>query len=244
VHRRQRIDLVAEQLDTHGIRFVHREDLQRVAAHPERATSAREVVAHVLHLDQLVQQRGPVDLVADMQAEHRIDVLLRGTQAIDGRNGRHHDDVAPGQQGVRRRIAEPLDLLVEAGVLLDEGIGLRHVRLGLVVVVVADEVLHRILGKELPQLCRVLRSQRLVGLHHQHRTLQPLGEPGDGRGLPGAGRTEQDDIVLAGLEPAFELVYRGRLVAGRLKLGVHLERCQPTGDLFYRTHTLKARRRY
>ena len=27
--------------------------------------------------------------------------------------------------------------------------------------------------------------------------------------------------------------FSGVLVAGRLKLGVHLERCQPTGDLFF-----------
>jgi len=44
-------------------------------------------------------------------------------------------------------VSEPLDLLVDRRVLLDVGVGLRDVGLGLVVVVVGDEVLDRVLGK-------------------------------------------------------------------------------------------------
>ena len=48
-----------------------------------------------------------------------------------------HDDVAPGEQAVGGRVPQPLDLVVDRGVLLDVGVRLRDVRLGLVVVVVA-----------------------------------------------------------------------------------------------------------
>ena len=112
-----------------------------------------------------------------------------------------HDDVAPGEQRVGRGVPQPLDLLVDRGVLLDVGVGLRDVRLGLVVVVVGDEVLDRVVGEQLAQLVGELRGQRLVGLHHQHRALHLLGHPGDRGGLAGAGGAEQHDVLLAALDP-------------------------------------------
>ena len=47
------------------------------------------------------------------------------------------------------------------------------VRLGLVVVVVADEVLDRVVGKELAELVAELRRQRLVVRDHQRRLAAP-----------------------------------------------------------------------
>ena len=96
---------------------------------------------------------------------------------------------------VRRGVAQPLDLLVDRGVLLDVGVRLRDVRLGLVVVVVRDEVLDRVVRQQLAELVGQLGGQRLVRRHHQGRALQPLDQPGGGRGLAGAGRAEQHDVL-------------------------------------------------
>jgi hypothetical protein len=43
-------------------------------------------------------------------------------------------------------------MLVNRGILLDVGVGGRHIRFGLVVVVVRDEILDRVVGKELFEL--------------------------------------------------------------------------------------------
>jgi hypothetical protein len=59
-------------------------------------------------------------------------------------------------------VAEPVDVVVPRGVLLDVEVGLRDVRLGLVVVVVRDEVLDRVVREELPQLVAELGGERLV----------------------------------------------------------------------------------
>src|SRR6266704_3048167 len=91
-------------------------------------------------------------------------------------------------------VPQPLHLVVDRGVLLDVGIGLRNVRLWLVVDVVRDEVLHGVVRQHLAQLVGELRGQRLVGQHDQRRPLEPLGQPGDGRRLAGAGSAEQDRI--------------------------------------------------
>jgi hypothetical protein len=71
-------------------------------------------------------------------------------------------------------VPQPLDLGVDRRVLLDEGVGLRDVGLGLVVVVVADEVLDGVVRHELAELGRELRRERLVVREHERRALHLL----------------------------------------------------------------------
>ena len=58
------LDLVAEQLDAHGVLVVGRVDLDGVAPHPELAPHEVHVVALVLHVDELAQDAALVDLLA------------------------------------------------------------------------------------------------------------------------------------------------------------------------------------
>ena len=227
VEGHQPLDLVAEELHPDRELLVDREHLEGVAPDPERAAAERHVVAGVLDLDEPAQDRVAVALLPDAQVEHAVDVLLRGAEAVDAGDGRHHDHVAAGEQRVGGRVPEPLDLLVDRGVLLDVGVRLRDVGLGLVVVVVGDEVLDRVVRQQLPELVGELRGQRLVGLHHQRGALQLLDRPGDRRGLAGAGRTEQDDVLLPRLDALLDVRDRGRLVAGRRVVRQHLERGDP-----------------
>lgn len=200
VQRGQRLDLVAEHLDADGQLLVDREDLDGVAADAEGAASEGQVVARVLDVDEAAQQFVPVDLVADAEGDHPVHVLLGSAEAVDARHRGHHDDVTAGEQRVRRRVAQPLDLLVDRGVLLDVGVRLRDVRLGLVVVVVRDEVFDRVVRQELAELVGQLGGQRLVRRHHQGGALELLDHPRGGGGLAGAGRAQQDDVLLTGLD--------------------------------------------
>ena len=131
------LDLVTEELDPDRELLVDRDDLDRVTPDAERPAGEREVVAGVLHLDETAQQVVAHDLLTDLEPGHPVDVLLRGAEAVDARHRGDDDDVAPGEQRVGGRVPEPLDLVVDRAVLLDVGVGLRDVRLGLVVVVVA-----------------------------------------------------------------------------------------------------------
>jgi hypothetical protein len=58
--------------------------------------------------------------------------------------------------------AQPVDLLVDLGVLLDIGIRARDIRLGLIVVVIAHEIAHGVMREELFELGVELRRQGLV----------------------------------------------------------------------------------
>ena len=124
-------------------------------------------------------------------------------------------------------------------VLLDEGVGLRDVGLGLVVVVVADEVLDGVVRQQVAELGGELRRERLVVRHHEGRALHLLDEPGGRRRLAGSGRAEQHDIGLARVDAVRELFDRGRLIAARDVVADHLEGADRAGGL----HTLQATRR-
>src|SRR4029453_15850332 len=88
-----------------------------------------------------------------------VFVLLRRAEAVDRRDRRDDDYVAPGDDRGRRRVPKAIDVVFSGRALPDVGSGLRDVRLGLIVVVVRDEVLDRVVRKELPELVAELRGE-------------------------------------------------------------------------------------
>ena len=125
-------------------------------------------------------------------------------------------DVAPREQRGRRRVAQPVDVVVDRRVLLDVEVGLRDVGLGLVVVVVGDEVLDRVLREELAELVAELRGERLVVGDHERRLLHLLDDPRHRGRLARARRAEQGLIAVPRLMLLGERRDRLRLVAGGL----------------------------
>ena len=140
----QALDLVAEQQRPERRLLVGREDLQRVAAHAERAAPERRVVAVVLEGDELAQQLVAVDVAALDEDLAVVVVGLRRAEAEDARHRGDDQHVAAREQRRRGGVAQPVDLLVDRRVLLDVEVPRRDVGLGLVVVVVGDEVLDRV----------------------------------------------------------------------------------------------------
>ena len=236
MERGEGLDLVAEHLDADGQLLVDREDLDGVAADAEGAAAEGHVVARVLDVDEAAQQVVPVDLVADLERDHPVHVLLRRTEAVDAGDGGDHDDVPAGEQRVGRGVAQALHLLVDRGVLLDVGVRLRDVRLGLVVVVVRDEVLDRVVRQQLAELVGQLGGQRLVRRHDEGGALELLDHPRGGGGLAGAGRAQQDDILLTCADALLQLGDGRRLVAARLVGADDLEGRHRAFDLGYGPH--------
>ena len=113
--------------------------------------------------------------------------------------------------------------------LIDESFSMyvsvvRDVRLGLVVVVVADEVLDRVVGEDLAELVGELRAERLVGCDHEGRPLERLHHVRDRERLPGAGGAQERQGLLAGRHGVGQLSDRTRLVAGGPEVGGDTER--------------------
>src|SRR5207248_3416568 len=102
--------------------------------------------------------------------------------------------------------------LVDRRVLLDVEVLLRDVRLGLVVVVVGDEVLDRVLREELAELVAELRRQRLVVGDHESRPLHLLDRERHRGRLARARDPEQRLEPLAGGESLSETIPSLRLI--------------------------------
>ncbi len=162
------VHLVAEQADTDGLFLVGRVHLDDVAPHPERPPSELDVVPLVLDLDQLPENLIAVDALSHLERQHHPVVGLRRPQAVDAGHAGDNHDVPTFEQGARGREAHAIDLVVDRRFLLDVGVAGGDVGLGLVVVVVADEVLDRVVGKEAAEFLIQLRGQGLV-VHHDQR---------------------------------------------------------------------------
>ena len=211
---RDLLDLVAEHRDAVGGLGVRGLNLDHVALDAEAPAAEQRVVADVLDVDQLAQHHVAVDLLADGQEDDALLVFLRRAEAVDAGDGGDDHRVAALEQVRRGGVAEPVDVVVPRGVLLDVEVGLRDVRLRLVVVVVGDEVLDRVRGEELAELVAELRGERLVVRDHERRALQLLDDPGHRRRLAGAGGAEQGLVALARPEGTRDLLDRPGLVAG------------------------------
>src|SRR5262249_49285280 len=74
VDLRDALDLVAPHLDAHALLLVRRKDLDRVAAHAERATVERDVVAPVLNANQGTQDVVAIDLLSLCERDHLLAI--------------------------------------------------------------------------------------------------------------------------------------------------------------------------
>ena len=219
------LDRVAEQRDAPGaVLQMGRPQLDRVAAHPEVPAHEIRVVAPVLQRHQVGHQLALLDLVAALQAEGHGGIGLDRADTVNARHAGHDDHVVALDQRAGRGVAHAVDLLVHRRILLDIGVGARDIGLGLVVVVIGDEILDRVVREEALELAIELGGERLVGREHQRRPLRRLDHLGHGEGLARAGDAEQHLVALMRIHLGHELGDGGRLVALGLELGLDAQR--------------------
>ena len=177
------------------------------------------VVALVLDVDQLAQHAVALDGLALLEKGQHLEVDLGLAQAIDARDRGDDQDVVALEQGLGGRVAQLVDLVVDAGVLLDVGVGGGNVGLGLVVVVVGDEVADRVVREQALELVVELGGERLVGRDHQRRLVHVGDHVGHREGLARAGDAEQHLLAHAVAHVAGQRLDRGGLIALRTIAG-------------------------
>ncbi len=207
-----------------AVLVMRREDVERVAAHAERAAEEIAARALVLQRHQVGDELALVDLAALLEREGHGRIGLHRADAVDAGDRGDDDDVVALEQRARGGMAHAVDLLVDGGFLLDVGVGARDVGLRLVVVVIGDEIFHRVVGEERLELAVELRGQRLVGRQDEGGALRRLDHLGHGEGLAGAGDAEQHLRAVVALHAFHQLLDGLRLVALRLEVGGDPER--------------------
>ena len=177
------LDLVAEHLDPHRAVFGAGDNLNDIAPHPEAAPLQLEIVAAIVAIDQRAQDIVALHPIAQAQGNLVLVVFARGADAVNAGDRSDDNHVAALQKRTDRLESQAVDLLVELNFLLNIGVGARLVGLGLVIVVVADEILDRIVGKKALEFAVELGGEGLVVRDDQRRHLQLLDDIGHGKGL-------------------------------------------------------------
>ena len=198
------------------VRGIGRENVDRIAADAEHIAREGNVVALVADVDELAHELLRVALLAGAQGDDHVGVVDRVAEAVDAGHGRDDDHVPPLKQARRGRVAQALDLIVDGGVLFNERVRVRDVRLRLVVVVVGDEILHGVVREKLLELAAQLRREDLVVREHERRPLDALDDLGHRVRLAGAGHAEQHLLVNAVFHALRKRVDRLGLIARRL----------------------------
>ncbi len=189
----QRLDLVVEQLDAHRVAVrLGREHVDDVAADAVRALREVQFIALVLQLGQPAQDRALVDPVAAHQVQHHAEVGLGVAEPVYRGDRGDNDCVAPFDERLGRRQPHLFNVLVDGGVFLDVSVRTRYVGLRLVIVVVGNEILHRISREEFAHFAIELRGKCLVGREDDRGPLHALDDVGHRVGLAGARDAEQN----------------------------------------------------
>ena len=163
------------------------------------------VVALVLDLDELAQNLVAIHALAPLERQQHAVIGFRRAEAVDTRDAGDDDDVTALEQRPRGRQPHAVDLVVDGGLFLDVGVAGRDVGLRLVVVVVADEILHRVLRKEAAELLKELRGERLVMGHDQRGPVHRGHDLGHAEGLARPGNAEQHLVLVPAVQSLDEL---------------------------------------
>src|SRR5271165_3776837 len=200
----ERRNLIAPQFEAVGHVVVRREDLDDIAAHAKRAAPEVAVRALVEDVDQAARNVFALDLLAFFQKHHHAVIGFRRAQAVNAAHRRHNQSVAAFKQRPRRRQPQLVEFIVDGRFFFDVEIGGGDVRLGLVVVVIGDEIFDRIVRKEILELVLQLCGQRLVMRHNQRGAV----------GVTGSGKTfTMAKVIEAANRPPLVMAHNKTLAA-------------------------------
>ena len=141
------LDTVEVKDDAKGVVTTWHPDVDHFAPHPAFASLQIGGRSAILELDEFTQQVAGLDRLADVAAQMVLKEGLGRVETVNARDRRHHDAIGPGHQRSHSGKTFLLDALVDAQLLVDVQVALGEVGLGLIVVVVGDEILHGVVGK-------------------------------------------------------------------------------------------------
>src|SRR3989338_4672984 len=118
-------------------------------------------------------------------------IFLGRAESIDGRDRGDDDDVTARKEGLGSGVAEPVYLGIDLRLLLYIGVGMRDIRLWLIVVVVGDKIMNRVLGEEFAILLRELGGKRFVVRQDEYGLLVFCNDVRNGKCLPRPGHPKQ-----------------------------------------------------
>ncbi len=215
-------DFAAPHFDAHGEVVIGRVNFNFVAAHAEGA-AAEILAAFVENFDELAKNGVARKSLALFEHQHHAVIRFGGTEAVNAGDGGDDDDVATLEKRTRGAHAKFVELFVDGGFLLDINVRGGHVGFGLVVIVVADEILDGVAREKRTEFVIELRGESFVVGDDERGAIQLLDHLGHGERLARAGDAEEHLMLVASRDTALDLRDGFGLVAARFVVARKLE---------------------
>ena len=146
-----------------------RENINSVSPDAEGAASEIHFTALVLHANELGNKiRTTFDIACSHNQTH-LRVTFRLTDTVDCRDSGHNNGVTALKNAFGGSQAHLLDVLIDCRIFFYEKIPTGNIGFRLIVVVIRNEVFHRVIGKKFPHFRIQLRGQRFIRSHDQGR---------------------------------------------------------------------------
>ena len=104
----------------------------------------------------------PSDPLAHFEMEEHFPIVLRSTQAIDAGDRGYDDHIGALNQRPRCAKAHFFNTVIDSEVFFNIGVGACNVGLRLIVVIIGDEILNGVVGKEGFKLLKKLSRKGFV----------------------------------------------------------------------------------
>ena len=213
INFRNPVDLIPEKFHPHSrIRTVGRKNLQSVPADTEGASVKIHLIAGVLNVDQFSDDLIPVLGHARTKRDHHVLEFLWRTQSVNTGYGGDDDNVLALRHGSSGREPELVDLVIDGRVLGNVGVRGWHICFRLVIIVIGDEILHRILREKLLKFPIKLRRQRLIVRQDQSRLIQLSNNIRHGKRLTRPRHPQQSLELISLLKSLHQFRNRLRLI--------------------------------
>ena len=113
-------------------------------------------------------------------------------------------------------MAQLVDFVIYCGVFFNIGVGGRNICLGLIIIIVRNEVFDGVFGEEFSEFRAELRRQSFVVCKHKSRSVNPLDNICHGKCFARTRYAEQGLLRKSSVNSVNKLVYGLRLIARRL----------------------------
>ena len=162
------------------------------------------------------------------QENHHALIVGRRTKAVNARHAGDDDDVLTADERGGGGETQAVDGFVDLRVFFDVNVALRDIGFGLVIIVIADEIMDGVAREEGAELLVELSGQRLIMGQHQRRFAELGDHVAGGKCFAGARGAEQSLTAAAGVKAfdklgdGFGLIAGGLELAGQLKIRGHV----------------------
>ena len=184
IKERDGFQLIIKKLKPHGkLCVLSGKHVNGIASDSERTACKIHFATLILHVHQLSNELLTTLEVAGAHDQTHLSVAFRFPNTVNSRDRCHNDGVTSLKNTFCGRQSHLLNMLINCRVFFDKKISARHVRFGLIVVVIRNKVLHCIIGKKFPHFGVKLCGQGLVGSHDDSRNALARNNIGHGKRL-------------------------------------------------------------